>query len=314
MQKERFRRPEPGFSLYEGRTRGKRAKYTYDDEEDFYTDSTNNRRSTRNTRNHTPIETGPTITASGRQSRPPGAAPSVQGDGFIEDSIIMGENETSEVGPTGRPRRSAAVHHGTNGWSNPKKRRHDYLSDDEDDSEPDLNDDDEEEAEIPDESEDDKEEFEADPMDTEDEIVADSPRSTDSRVVKLKIKVKVDKAGKVSRLENGDSTPSASTPSNVGSSPDTTADSVSEGSPIPSHEPERTGDAINVASFKRAEPQQPPAPAATTATTAHFAVISPPTTQNDVVQAPLVFRESPVKKPQAMPQNTPPATAIRNGE
>ena len=49
MRKEQFRRPEPGFSLYEGRTRGKRIKYTFsDDEADFFSDSTGPRRSTRN--------------------------------------------------------------------------------------------------------------------------------------------------------------------------------------------------------------------------------------------------------------------------
>jgi hypothetical protein len=44
-------------------------KYTYSDEEDdIYSDSTNNRRSTRNTGTHTPAEqSGPTITQSGRQ-------------------------------------------------------------------------------------------------------------------------------------------------------------------------------------------------------------------------------------------------------
>lgn len=67
-RKQQFKRPEPGFSMYEGRTRGKRMKYTYEEEDDYdmYSDSTSARRSTRNTRGHTPTD-GPTVTQSGRQ-------------------------------------------------------------------------------------------------------------------------------------------------------------------------------------------------------------------------------------------------------
>src|SRR5687768_3103961 len=55
--------------MYEGRTRGKRMKYTFsEDEDDIYSDSTTARRSTRNTGTHTPAEpAGPTVTLSGRQ-------------------------------------------------------------------------------------------------------------------------------------------------------------------------------------------------------------------------------------------------------
>ncbi|PGH23416.1 hypothetical protein AJ80_02526 [Polytolypa hystricis UAMH7299] len=67
-RKAAFARPEPGFSLYEGRTRGKKLKYTFsDDEDDFSSDAPLSRRSTRIS---TPAEpTGPTFTASGRQVR-----------------------------------------------------------------------------------------------------------------------------------------------------------------------------------------------------------------------------------------------------
>ncbi|EEP79493.1 conserved hypothetical protein [Uncinocarpus reesii 1704] len=67
-RKAAFARPEPGFSLYEGRTRGKRIKYTFSDEEDL-SDEYASRRSTRQqTRGSTPGEpSGPTYTASGRQ-------------------------------------------------------------------------------------------------------------------------------------------------------------------------------------------------------------------------------------------------------
>lgn len=263
QQKERFRRPEPGFSLYEGRTRGKRVKYTYSDEEDFYTDSTN-RRSTRNTRNHTPVDIGPIVTASGRQSRPPprmtadtlsngdvSTAPSLQGDAMDTEM-----SEAPDFGPTGRPRRSAAVHHGTNGWANPRKRRKDFVSDDEDndESEPDLGDD-EEEDHVPQLETDDDEEFENDAMDEDDrEIAADSPGSNDSRVVKLHIKVKFDKDGKAKRLHDDNDTPSVTPPSNIGSSPSATNES-SEDSPNEDHnlEPDRTEDVVNVVPLKPVE-------------------------------------------------------------
>ncbi|KAH8727712.1 hypothetical protein GQ44DRAFT_824554 [Phaeosphaeriaceae sp. PMI808] len=65
-----FTRPEPGFSLYEGRTRGKRLRYTFSDEEDFDSDNLGTRRSTRTSGRDTPaVPSGPTVTASGRHVR-----------------------------------------------------------------------------------------------------------------------------------------------------------------------------------------------------------------------------------------------------
>ncbi|EGD92558.1 hypothetical protein TESG_00131 [Trichophyton tonsurans CBS 112818] len=68
-RKAAFARPEPGFSLYEGRTRGKRIKYTFSDDDDFSSGAFPSRRSTRNqSRASSPPEnSGPTFTASGRQ-------------------------------------------------------------------------------------------------------------------------------------------------------------------------------------------------------------------------------------------------------
>ncbi|KAL8782526.1 MAG: hypothetical protein Q9213_005291 [Squamulea squamosa] len=67
-RKAQFTRPDPGFSLYEGRTRGKRIKYTYSDEEDGGSDALSTRRSNRQSGVSTPAEpTRPTVTASGRQ-------------------------------------------------------------------------------------------------------------------------------------------------------------------------------------------------------------------------------------------------------
>ncbi|EXJ75570.1 uncharacterized protein A1O5_00076 [Cladophialophora psammophila CBS 110553] len=65
-RKAAFARPEPGFSLYEGRTRGKRMRYTYSDDE-YGSDGLSSKRSTRHSGISTPLETGPTVTASGRQ-------------------------------------------------------------------------------------------------------------------------------------------------------------------------------------------------------------------------------------------------------
>ncbi|KAB5558186.1 hypothetical protein GE09DRAFT_1221315 [Coniochaeta sp. 2T2.1] len=201
MQRERFKRPESGFSMYEGRTRGKRIKYTYsDDEDDFYTDST--RRSTRNTRNHTPAEpSGPVVTASGRQVRAPtrlnvetGSAGDASASVSVQGDDVEMSYEVS-VGPTGRPRRSAAVNHGTNGWTtNSRKRKsEEYESDEEEDSEPDLGDDEEEEEHVPDESDEEEEDFEDDKL--EDDNIDLEDTAPPRLVVKLAVKKAVDQDG-----------------------------------------------------------------------------------------------------------------------
>ncbi|GAM34888.1 hypothetical protein TCE0_015f02767 [Talaromyces pinophilus] len=105
-RKAAFTRPEPGFSLYEGRTRGKKLKYTYSDDEDIFSDGLpTTRRSTRNASGiTTPGEpAGPTITASGRQVR-------ARAGGIYGESMLSGqrqghqadEDEDEEV----RPQRS----------------------------------------------------------------------------------------------------------------------------------------------------------------------------------------------------------------
>ncbi|KAM4054755.1 hypothetical protein HRG_005578 [Hirsutella rhossiliensis] len=169
MRKEQFKRPEPGYSLYEGRTRGKRMKYTYSDDEDtFLSDSTGNRRSTRNTAANTPAETGPVTTSSGRQVRAPprlnmvageSAPGSVQGDGSEYD-------QEKSLGASGRPRRSAAVNHanGLNGTGRHRNGSADTHDDDDDDD---------------DGKSEDEEEFEEDEVDSD-----EKPRSL---VVKLSV-------------------------------------------------------------------------------------------------------------------------------
>ena len=108
-RKAQFQRPEPGFSLYEGRTRGKRMRYTYDDDEiygsnDGGPDEQPSRRSgRRNSGASTPADQGPTITASGRQVRsrfgrsyggepsaPEGSSGLADGEGADEDDELSG--------------------------------------------------------------------------------------------------------------------------------------------------------------------------------------------------------------------------------
>jgi hypothetical protein len=194
MRKEQFKRPEPGFSMYEGRTRGKRMKYTYSDDEDFYSDSTT-RRSTRNTGTHTPAEpVGPVTTASGRQIKAPSRMTVDASNNIITTSPTQEteENRPKEpsVGPGGRPRRTAAVNHGTNGWATSKNKGYDSMEDDDDDSEPDLGDD--EDDHVPDaESDDEDDAFDEDEAMVDDDL-NDSPKSM---VVKLKYSPKTNGNG-----------------------------------------------------------------------------------------------------------------------
>jgi hypothetical protein len=175
--------------MYEGRTRGNRVKYTFsDDENEFGSDSTN-RRSTRNTRAHTPAE-GIT-TASGRQVRPPrdrfgaeasgSAAGSVQGE--VEEPLTA---DDASVGATGRPRRSA-VNHGTNGWAESGKRSRNVVSDDYDDEEGtdfDGDDENDEDEHVPNDSEDEEDDYDDAEAMVEDDLEDRLPRT---RIVKIKV-------------------------------------------------------------------------------------------------------------------------------
>lgn len=86
-RRAQFARPEPGFSLYEGRTRGKRIRYTYSDDEDAGSDV---RRSERQSGISTPAEpSGPTFTASGRQVRS-------RHGGTYGESVLSGQQNDAE--------------------------------------------------------------------------------------------------------------------------------------------------------------------------------------------------------------------------
>lgn len=90
-RKAQFTRPGPGFSLYEGRTRGKRHKYTFSDDDEGASDAPSTRRSNRQSGLSTPAEpAGPTFTASGRQVRS-------RVGGAYGESILSGQLETAEA-------------------------------------------------------------------------------------------------------------------------------------------------------------------------------------------------------------------------
>ncbi|CAK7274801.1 hypothetical protein SEPCBS119000_006358 [Sporothrix epigloea] len=217
QQRDRFKRPEPGFSLYEGRTRGKRIKYTYSDDEDFYADSTDQRRSTRNTGTHTPAEA--MTTSSGRQIRAPrrlnGGLNVSANDSDLDadnEATTGGEEQEPSFGPTGRPRRSAAMTHSMNGRSFKQllaKKFDEYDSEagseDEEGSEPEMGDDEEgADAHVPEiEEEEDEEEFEdgQEAMLLDAEEVADIAGDNDSVVVKLPVKAVLDR--KTGKWEKG---------------------------------------------------------------------------------------------------------------
>ncbi|KAJ5182748.1 hypothetical protein N7492_000364 [Penicillium capsulatum] len=112
-RKAAFTRPDPGFSMYEGRTRGKKLKYTYSDDEDIFSEGLSSRRSTRNpSSNVTPGETArPRFTASGRQIRS-------RAGGLYGEALLAGQREDSDGEEEGdeRPQRTRTAIH-PNGYS-----------------------------------------------------------------------------------------------------------------------------------------------------------------------------------------------------
>ncbi|KAG5930385.1 hypothetical protein E4U42_001631 [Claviceps africana] len=186
MRKEQFKRPEPGFSMYEGRTRGKRIKYTFSDDEDgFRSDSTGYRRSVRNTGANTPADSGPATTSSGRQIRVPPRLNMVVDESasgnLKEEQSEIGFNHSTEA--AGRPRRSAA-HQGTSNRRAEGSRQKESGDESVDESEDDFGDDeDDKDAHLPaEESEDEDESF-------NEEIVVEDDlfEQPQSLVVKLSI-------------------------------------------------------------------------------------------------------------------------------
>jgi hypothetical protein len=231
IRKQQFQRPEPGFSNYEGRTRGKRMKYTYSDEEDeAYSDATSyTRRSTRNTGTHTPAEpSGPTVTQSGRhvRSRQGGAygesmlSGAVASAGAFDGAGDEADEDDDVVGA--RPRRAAAVNHGPNGRGS-KGGHHiegynsvDEMDDEDDASEQDYGDD-EEDGEVSLESDVEDPDLSDEDEEMEDNVL-DKDHEKRSLVVKLPMKTPTPEkpsaintvlAPEKSLVDFGDSIPSA---------------------------------------------------------------------------------------------------------
>ena len=97
--------------MYEGRTRGKRLKYTYSDDEDIFSDDAPTRRSGRNASNNAaPAEPRTRFTASGRQIRS-------RAGGLYGEALLSGQREDSEEEEeTARPQRSRTSNN-PNGYS-----------------------------------------------------------------------------------------------------------------------------------------------------------------------------------------------------
>lgn len=172
-------------------------KYTFSDEEDdIYSDNTV-RRSTRNTRNHTPIEpAGPTFTQSGRQVR-------ARQTGIYGESLHSGAHATAAtVGLDGtvdeqdddedivsrRPRRAAAAINENGKRPHSGNHIHGYnsvddMEDEEDASEQDYGDEEEDEH-VPVESDVDE------PISDDDEEMENGPEeeAKDRMIVKLRVK------------------------------------------------------------------------------------------------------------------------------
>ncbi|KAI1085831.1 hypothetical protein F5B20DRAFT_575333 [Whalleya microplaca] len=300
LRKEQFKRPEPGFSMYEGRTRGKRMKYTYSDDEDFLSDSTNNRRSTRNTGTTTPAEpAAPVTTASGRQIKAPSRM-TVDASNNIVTTSPTQENagvtsKESSVGPSGRPRRSAAVNHGTNGWASSKTKGYNSMDDDDDDdvSSPELGDD-EEEDHLPDaDSEEDEDDFD------EDEEMLDDDLDNNPKSMMVKLKIPSKKNGAAT---NGSSALDLNEYRYNKGGPKTRSSPAHDNEKKDDTPEERSEEVISVATTrKRATPE--PANQDATAAGKGQPQQRPPSTPalNSLQSTSLAFRESP-DKTQALPK------------
>ncbi|KAF1985902.1 hypothetical protein K402DRAFT_356303 [Aulographum hederae CBS 113979] len=205
-RKAQFSRPDLGFSLYEGRTRGKRMRYTFSDEEDDggYSDDSA-RPSKRTSDRATPADPSkPTVTASGRQVR------SRMG-GTYGESLLSGQAAGGESGMTsgydersnasrepstadGRATRSGAAQPDANGLPKVKKHIEGYNSvdelDDEDEASSSGGEWDRDEDDIDDKMDD--AEDEDDEPSEEDEDEEDGPK----RSLVVTLKTKSDGSGK----------------------------------------------------------------------------------------------------------------------
>lgn len=143
--------------MYEGRTRGKRMRYTYDEAEDEdeddnedFSDATSNRRSARQSGRSTPADVGPQYTASGRQVKPRqggeyGASllsrQAATPDDFGPDYSESKDASDSEQPVRGGARTGRATRGVANGGSSLKKRKRINNDDEDEGSLDDMSDD-----------------------------------------------------------------------------------------------------------------------------------------------------------------------------
>ncbi|KAF4634611.1 hypothetical protein G7Y89_g3500 [Cudoniella acicularis] len=294
-RKQQFKRPEPNFSMYEGRTRGKRMKYTYSDEDDEgYSDASTSRRSTRNTGTHTPVE-GPTVTQSGRQvkARHGGA----YGESILSEThasaitveLDEASGEPDDNNSIGRPRRAAAKAI-SNGRA-PKGGRHiegynnvdEMTSDDEEDaSEQDYGDDEEEDDNVSLASDvDDQDELTDEDGDIEDGAESDGVKK--SLLIKLPVKTP---------------TPEKKTIIKLRVSPEKERSSKEAG--LQSNGIGQANASLNQDTTGNEAAKQPATPLASNGTTKPIS-IPPKSPQPLSPRSPLAFRGSP-EKPPVFPQ------------
>ena len=299
--------------MYEGRTRGKRTKYTYSDEEDDYegySDATTSRRSTRNTGTHTPAEAPvPTVTQSGRQvkARQGGAYGESILSGAHTAPVTLGGYEGTSEEPEqtdgGRPRRAAAATANTKVWGS-KGGAHiegynsvdEMDSDEEDASEQDYGDDEEEDDHVSLESDKDDDE-----VGDEDEDM-DDDNEKKSLVIKLPVKTPTPER-KINIKFRASATPEKDqvmiNPNMAGNQnePKSTAPAISD-----------TGSPATVDTAINKENAEPLASAELSHTAPEVSAVPiniPPKSPSNPVQAtlsPLALRGSPDKPPQRFPQ------------
>ncbi|KAK2742322.1 hypothetical protein FQN57_005410 [Myotisia sp. PD_48] len=106
-RKAAFARPPSGFSLYEGRTRGKRMKYTFSDEEEDFSSEAGPTRKTSRFQSGTPSPpdaNAPVFTASGRQVR--SRAPGGFGQTVLGKRSFEGADDSTDTNGPGVDSRS----------------------------------------------------------------------------------------------------------------------------------------------------------------------------------------------------------------
>ena len=206
IKKAQFARPEPGYSMYEGRTRGKRMRYTYDDDDDdtdsanFASDAPSTRRSARHQSNgSTPAETGPTVTSSGRTVRP-------RGGGVYGESLLSGQATTLETGSYAASensdnlggRATRANHRATTGaLDNARKRKSDFdsgMSQDSEDSGNEWDGDEEDGDDFANDKEDSADSADEDDMSVDEDDDDEQDVRMPSLIVKLKVANKEEKS------------------------------------------------------------------------------------------------------------------------